>query len=239
MTKQLPTARKPFASTQNPPKPITTAVDRIRESVNTTRPLLTARKLFVQPKTCRAAELKPRTSANLMKGNLDKALADYTEAIRLDPKLAEVYCRRGLAYSVKGEHDKAIADRTEALRSIRSSPRLTMPGATVLGVKGEFDRVIADCNVAIQLDPKYANAYCNRGMAYRVKGECDKAIADFTTRHPTQSKRCRGYSQPWHCLPQNGRQSQSGRRFRPGQKAWLQGPVKTPFSTAGNRHRAA
>ena len=50
------------------------------------------------------------------KGEHDKAIADYTEAIRLNPKYAEAYYNRGVAYEDKGEHDKAIADFTEAIR---------------------------------------------------------------------------------------------------------------------------
>jgi tetratricopeptide (TPR) repeat protein len=44
------------------------------------------------------------------------ALADYTEGIRLDPKHAHAYYRRGWAYGKKGEFDKAIADYTEQIR---------------------------------------------------------------------------------------------------------------------------
>ena len=44
------------------------------------------------------------------------AIADYTEAIRLNPKFAEAYCKRGYAYGNKGVYDKAIADCTKAIR---------------------------------------------------------------------------------------------------------------------------
>ena len=50
------------------------------------------------------------------KGEHDKAIADFPEAVRLDPKHAKAYCNRGGVYYVKGEHDKAIADFTEATR---------------------------------------------------------------------------------------------------------------------------
>ena len=55
-----------------------------------------------------------------MKGEFDKAIADYTESIRLNPQRAETYWGRGHAYAEKGEFDKAIADFTE---SIRLDPR--------------------------------------------------------------------------------------------------------------------
>ena len=51
------------------------------------------------------------------KGDTDRAIADYTEAIRLDPKHAEAHVNRGQAYSLKREGtDRAIADFTEAIR---------------------------------------------------------------------------------------------------------------------------
>ena len=50
------------------------------------------------------------------KGDFDKAIADYTQAIRLDPKDAEAHFGRGCSYSKKGDHDKAIADFTDAIR---------------------------------------------------------------------------------------------------------------------------
>jgi len=50
------------------------------------------------------------------KGEYDKAIACYTEAIRLNPKFDDAYSNRGHAYGAKGEHDKEMADLKEALR---------------------------------------------------------------------------------------------------------------------------
>ena len=50
------------------------------------------------------------------KGEWDKAIADCTEAIRLDPKFAEAYTGRGWNYYHKGEDDSAIVDFTEGIR---------------------------------------------------------------------------------------------------------------------------
>jgi tetratricopeptide (TPR) repeat protein len=43
-------------------------------------------------------------------GEYDKAIKDYTEAIRLDPKSAWTYASRGIAYTNKGKLNKAIND---------------------------------------------------------------------------------------------------------------------------------
>jgi Flp pilus assembly protein TadD len=43
-------------------------------------------------------------------GDLDATIADYTEAIRLDPSDSTAYRHRGLAYEAKGDGEHASAD---------------------------------------------------------------------------------------------------------------------------------
>jgi tetratricopeptide (TPR) repeat protein len=50
------------------------------------------------------------------KGNYDRAISDYTEAIRLKPNYAKAYYNRGNAYREKGDYDRAISDYNEAIR---------------------------------------------------------------------------------------------------------------------------
>jgi lipoprotein NlpI len=50
------------------------------------------------------------------RGDVEKAVADYTTAIRLAPKEADVQSLRGWAYFVRGAMDKAIGDSTAATR---------------------------------------------------------------------------------------------------------------------------
>jgi tetratricopeptide (TPR) repeat protein len=52
----------------------------------------------------------------LNKHEFDKALSEYDEAIRLDPKNGMAYSGRGAASTEKGEFDKAIASFDEAIR---------------------------------------------------------------------------------------------------------------------------
>ena len=46
----------------------------------------------------------------------EKAIADFTQAIRLDPSYASAYISRGVAYAGKGDYDRAIADYNQAIR---------------------------------------------------------------------------------------------------------------------------
>jgi tetratricopeptide (TPR) repeat protein len=57
-----------------------------------------------------------RGTAYGAKGENDKAVADYTAAIKCKPTFAEAYCNRSFVYWSKGVYDRAIADSTEAAR---------------------------------------------------------------------------------------------------------------------------
>ena len=118
------------------------------------------------------------------KGELDKAIADYNQALAINPKFALAYNNRGLAWYKKGEYDKAIADFNEVQRFLDPSDAANLAatnnsrGLAWYG-KGEYDKAIADFEQALAINPKFALAYNNRGLARYRKAEYDKAIADF------------------------------------------------------------
>jgi tetratricopeptide (TPR) repeat protein len=45
-----------------------------------------------------------------------RAVADYDQAIRLNPEFAKAYANRGLAYTKLGQHLQAVKDFDEAIR---------------------------------------------------------------------------------------------------------------------------
>ena len=112
-------------------------------------------------------------------GASDTAIANFDEAIRLDPKIAAAYNDRGILYQAKGDYDKAIADYDEA---IRIDPKNVEPHnnrAAAYQVKRDYDKAIADYDEAIRIDPKRVEPHNNRGILYQAKGDYDNAIADY------------------------------------------------------------
>jgi tetratricopeptide (TPR) repeat protein len=57
-----------------------------------------------------------RGEAHEVKGDYERAIADHSAAIALDPPYTFLWVNRGDAYEAAGDHDKAIADYSEAIR---------------------------------------------------------------------------------------------------------------------------
>ena len=120
-----------------------------------------------------------RGHANRAWGNNDKAIADFEEAIRLDPNRAAY--NRGLIQATRGENDRAIADYTAALSLDPKDALAFNSRGNAHHVKREYALAIADHTSAIELDPKFAVAYSNRGNAHAAgKGDHALAISDYS-----------------------------------------------------------
>ena len=68
-------------------------------------------------------------------GDLDGALADINEAIRLDPALPQPLINRAVIWRAKGDFDRAIADATEAIRLAKAKAPaniMTPPGSVLI-----------------------------------------------------------------------------------------------------------
>ena len=128
-----------------------------------------------------------RGNAYYSKGEYDRTIQDFTEAIRLDGSRADRYYGRGRAYRSKGEYDKAIADFSTAIAGFDPSKYpayykrdyFNSRGGSFLSKK-EYDLALADYDDAIRIDPLYAESYYNRSFAYRGKGDFEHAIGDLS-----------------------------------------------------------
>jgi tetratricopeptide (TPR) repeat protein len=123
-----------------------------------------------------------RGAAWKAKGNLDKAIADFSKVIELDPKFVDGlgYWSRGNAWYDKGNYDKAIADYTKAIEIKSTYAESYSSRGNAWYAKGDFDKAIADYTKAIEIDPKDANIYYRRGLSWYYKGDYDKAIGNYT-----------------------------------------------------------
>jgi tetratricopeptide (TPR) repeat protein len=132
-----------------------------------------------------------RAQAHQLRREYDGAIADYNEALRLDPRLAQAHnvnLKLALAHNSRGmalyaqrppDYDRAVADFTEAIKLGARDDSVYQNRGNAWYYKKEYDKAVADYTEAIRIDSQNAGAYNNRGRALHDKQEHDKAIADF------------------------------------------------------------
>jgi tetratricopeptide (TPR) repeat protein len=130
-----------------------------------------------------------RASVMVRLGEIDNAIADYTEAISRE---SDPYCyfRRGIVRLRRGDIDAAIEDFDETIRietakgksetvGSAATPALAERGRA-FAEKGEIERAIADYDAAIRSGiTESANLYKDRGVARKRQRKFHEALADF------------------------------------------------------------
>jgi tetratricopeptide (TPR) repeat protein len=101
-----------------------------------------------------AASYINRGNAYNTKGDYDRAIKDYNDALQLDPNFVDAYIDLADVYTKKGDYDRAIEVCNKAIQL-------------------DLSRMSSDLSITS------AAAYNNRGDAYAGKGDKEKAIADY------------------------------------------------------------
>ena len=91
-------------------------------------------------------------------GKYDLALADFNKAIRINPKLPDVYWHRAQIYMQQKKYDLALADLNKAI-DINPLPLYYLGRGTVYDKKKEYDSAVKEYIKALRLDNNYAAAY--------------------------------------------------------------------------------
>jgi tetratricopeptide (TPR) repeat protein len=113
------------------------------------------------------------------RGETDRAIEDFTAALRYDPKFAKAYDNRGIAYISKGMADQAFADFSKAIELDSDYYDAYNNRGIIFGFYNEFDKAVADFSQAIALKSDYERAYLNRGIAYLQIHDFPLALKDF------------------------------------------------------------
>ncbi len=98
------------------------------------------RDLLTMPNGNKAASYNNRGNFHDQRGDVESAIADYTEALRLNPKYVEALINRGRCLSKKGDCEKAIADLCEAIRLNQKNPMAYYYRGCCYGKRRNFER---------------------------------------------------------------------------------------------------
>lgn len=98
--------------------------------------------------------------------DMDKALADYSTAIRIDSTYYRSLSNRGVVYFNLGNPENAIRDFTRSLRYHPQNEDALLGRANSLSSLGRYANAIPDYDQYLELQPGNAQAWLWRGVAH-------------------------------------------------------------------------
>jgi len=128
----------------------------------------------------RATAYIARGHAYNEKGDAERAIGDFSDALRLDPSRTEAYIGRGRAYSSKNDYERATSDLTAALRLSPDAVDAYRLRGVARHNHEDYGGAVKDYTEVLRLDPDDAEAYHGRGLSASYNGDYDNAISDLS-----------------------------------------------------------
>src|SRR5204863_2303799 len=108
------------------------------------------------PETTTAKTFLERGGVHHANKEYDKAIAEYTEAIKHDPKLVDAYSARARAHQARGNGDRAIDDANAAIAlDSKCAAAYYTKGLALHYNKKRFSMAIENLSKAIELNPTW------------------------------------------------------------------------------------
>jgi len=120
-----------------------------------------------------------RASASRATGNLDRALADLSEAIRIANKNPSLYCQRAFVHYHKASWNLMKSDCDQALQLDSTDPQAYAYLAIALRGLKQLDQALVAANKAIELDSDYAFGYAVRAETHNYMMRFDNVSKDY------------------------------------------------------------
>lgn len=142
---------------------------------------------YAQKKLDQALEIDPNNQyvyywkgyTYMNEGDLDLAIGNFTESIKIDDKFTEAFNVRGLCYGYKDQGDLALADFDRAILLDPNFVEAYINRGSALIGKGEYEIAKSDLNEALKIDPDNGSAFFHLGRVYQSQGLHQKARKEF------------------------------------------------------------
>ncbi len=125
-----------------------------------------------------ASLLVRRGNVHRQKGNLDQALADFTEVLRREPNTASAHNQRAWVFEDKRDWDRMISEFHEAIRLDPRNERAFNGLGYGHYQRKDYAKALADLGKAIEILPRWALPYQNRALVYEALRDHERAAAD-------------------------------------------------------------
>jgi tetratricopeptide (TPR) repeat protein len=113
------------------------------------------------------------------RGEVDRAVEECEEAIRIAPEMGDAQSNLVQGYLAQGRMEEAAARTREALRLRPKDARTYVNAGLIARMEGRDDDAMASFREAIRLDPDEQPAHLNYGAILVAHGRLDEAIVQF------------------------------------------------------------
>lgn len=135
---------------------------------------------LIDPSNPNSLALYRRAVALDSSGQTDKALEDYSAAIKADPKSSLAFLGRGVLLAVrKRAYDRAIEDFDKVLVIEPDNVEALVSRGDAFAQLGDLGRAMADLNRAVALAPDKPTVLVTRGQVESRRGNLAGAARDY------------------------------------------------------------
>jgi len=127
-------------------------------------------------------------------GLIDKAIDEFKEVLKSNPRNVLTYTNLAQCYSGLRNYDEAIRHYEIAASFKPADAKIFNDIGSCYVKKMDLDKAIDQLDKAIELDAELTEAYYNRGLAYRKLGNREHAIADYDKAIELDSEYAEAYS---------------------------------------------
>lgn len=120
-----------------------------------------------------------RGDAALSRNDLQAALVEFREAVKLDPLLADAHVKLGMTYKAAGELEKAADSLEHAVRLDPQNFKSTFELGEVYRLLTRFSQAVRAYVLAVRLQPENFDAHYRLASCYHEAGEHDQAIEAY------------------------------------------------------------
>ncbi len=110
----------------------------------------------------------------------ESALADYSDAIKLNPNFDQAYSNRANLHANQQSWAEAIMDYDHAIDLNPLNIRARLNQAITFREMGDYEEALVCLDIALFFKPESATLHAERGRTYYFQGDWNCAVADYT-----------------------------------------------------------
>lgn len=137
------------------------------------------KKLEALDLTLTPSVYKERGNIYFGQGNIEKAIDNYSNAIRLKSDDIEAYFNRGLAYHRSMKYHEAIQDYERVIQVNTKYQNAYANLGVCYRLLKEYGKSLQNLNRALELNPNFEFALIHRGITHVEMNKIDLALADL------------------------------------------------------------